>query len=49
MPMYKILVIEDDPSFGYILKEYLELSHLEVSLCEDGEQGLKQMQKQVFD
>ena len=47
--MYKILIIEDDPGFGYILKEYLELSKLEVVLCEDGEQGLKAMEKQIFD
>jgi DNA-binding response OmpR family regulator len=47
--MYKILIVEDDPSFGYILKEYLELSDLEVVLVTDGELALKQIPRQAFD
>ena len=32
--MYKVLLVEDDPSLGYILKEYLELHHWnKVLLC----------------
>lgn len=47
--MYKVLVIEDDPGFGYILKEYLELSDLEVVLATDGIKGLTALDKQSFD
>ncbi len=47
--MYKILIVEDDPSFGYILKEYLELSQLEVVLVTDGEKALRAFSRQSFD
>jgi DNA-binding response OmpR family regulator len=47
--MYKVLVVEDDPGFGYILKEYLELSQLEVVLATDGDQGLAAVKKYQFD
>lgn len=36
----KILLVEDDPNFGSILKSYLELSDYEVLLKQDGKQGL---------
>lgn len=35
--MKKIYLVEDDPSLGYILKEYLELYEFEVQLETDGE------------
>ncbi len=47
--MYKVLIVEDDPGFGYILKEYLELSDLEVVLVTEGELALRQLSKQNFD
>lgn len=47
--MYKILVVEDDASFGYILKEYLELSEMEVVLATDGELALRYLSRQSFD
>lgn len=47
--MNKILVVEDDPGFGYILKEYLELSNFEVILARNGELALKQLDRQQFD
>lgn len=47
--MYNILIVEDNPGFGYILKEYLELSELSVVLVTDGEQALRQLAKQSFD
>lgn len=47
--MYKILIVEDDPGFGYILKEYLELSELDVHLVTDGEKALKRLARQAFD
>jgi DNA-binding response OmpR family regulator len=36
----KILLVEDDPNFGSILKSYLELADYEVLLKMDGKQGL---------
>lgn len=29
----KILLVEDDPCFGSVLKSYLELSDYDVTLC----------------
>jgi two-component system, OmpR family, response regulator len=37
---YKILLVEDDPNFGSILKSYLELNDFEVTLKADGKEGL---------
>lgn len=46
--MKKILLIEDDESFGYILSEYLELHDFEVVWAKSGEEGLKQAEKSMF-
>ncbi|QSE98051.1 response regulator transcription factor [Fulvivirga lutea] len=35
----KILLVEDDPNLGQILKEYLELKGYHIQLARDGEQG----------
>ena len=32
----KILLVEDDPNFGSVLKNYLELNDYDVKLCADG-------------
>ncbi|HNW75627.1 MAG TPA: response regulator transcription factor [Bacteroidales bacterium] len=45
----KILLVEDDPNFGSILKSYLELNDFEVTLKEDGKQGLSAFQSFPFD
>jgi two-component system, OmpR family, response regulator len=37
---YNILLVEDDPNFGSILKSYLELNDFDVILNTDGKQGL---------
>ena len=34
-----ILLVEDDPNLGNVLKEYLELKGFDVKLCEDGAKG----------
>lgn len=47
--MGKILLVEDDESFGYILKEYLEINDFSVTLVKNGEDGLKTFQKCTFD
>ena len=47
--MGRILLVEDDESFGYILKEYLEINDFSVTWEQDGEAGLKTFQQEVFD
>jgi DNA-binding response OmpR family regulator len=39
--MYTILLVEDDASLGYILKEYLELHHFHIVLEKDGESAIR--------
>ena len=45
----KILLVEDDPCFGSVLKSYLELSDYEVTLCVNGNLGLEAFRKERFD
>jgi two-component system, OmpR family, response regulator len=47
--MDKILLVEDDESFGYILKEYLEINDFSVEWQKDGEAGLKAFEQGVYD
>ena len=47
--MHKILLVEDDNSLGYILKEYLEIKKFNVVLAKDGEEGLKEFNRLHFD
>ncbi len=45
----KLLLVEDDPNLGTMLKEFLETENFEVSLGTDGKEGLDLYQHQVFD
>ena len=45
----KILLVEDDPNFGSIMKSYLELNDFEVTLKADGKQGLSAFKSAPFD
>ncbi|MEI7499757.1 MAG: response regulator transcription factor [Bacteroidota bacterium] len=45
----KILLVEDDPNFGSIMKSYLELNDFEVVLKADGKQGLSAFRSESFD
>ncbi|MGK6350647.1 response regulator transcription factor [Parapedobacter sp. DT-150] len=46
----KILLAEDDPNLGDILKDYLELKgKFDVTLCKDGDEALRQFNKEKFD
>ena len=45
----KLLVVEDDPNLGQILKEYLEIKGFDAELCTDGEKGLTSYRKEKFD
>lgn len=47
--MAAILLVEDNETLGYILKEYLELKSFSVTLAKDGVAGLKQFKKRAFD
>ncbi|WP_192821083.1 response regulator transcription factor [Rufibacter sp. LB8] len=44
----RLLLVEDDPNFGMVLKDYLELHDYDVTLCVDGLQGLRTFQKESF-
>lgn len=44
-----ILLAEDDPNFGIVLKDYLELHDYEVTLCPDGCQAITAFRKGSFD
>lgn len=45
----RILLVEDDQSFGAVLKDYLTINNFEVTLATDGEQGLKEFTEKDFD
>lgn len=45
----KVLLLEDDPNLGFVLKEFLDQKHYDVVLREDGEQGLKAFNTEPFD
>lgn len=45
----RILLVEDDQSFGAVLKDYLTINNFEVNLATDGEQGLKEFTENEFD
>ena len=45
----RILLTEDDPSFGSVLRDYLELHNFDVVLASNGSAGLQMSQKRDFD
>jgi DNA-binding response OmpR family regulator len=45
----KILLVEDDLNFGNVLKSYLEMNGLTVTLTRDGEAGVNAFLKNDFD
>lgn len=50
MSRYKILLAEDDPNLGEILKDYLELKgKFAVVLAVDGEEALRDFHREKFD
>src|SRR5687768_8848299 len=44
----KILLVEDDPSLGFVIKDNLGLKGYDVVLCKDGEEGETVFSKQHF-
>ncbi len=49
MDKINVLVVEDDPNLGLILKDYLKLKKYNPVLCADGEDGLKTFKNEDFD
>ena len=46
--MGNILLVEDDESFGYILKEYMEINDFSVTWTRNGEEGLAAFKQGVY-
>ncbi|MFN8336808.1 MAG: response regulator transcription factor [Cyclobacteriaceae bacterium] len=45
----KILLVEDDPSLGFVVKDNLSLKGYDVTLCKDGAEGEVEFNRKVFD
>ena len=48
MDKAKILLVEDDPNLGKILKDYLSAKSYETTLCVNGKEGLEAYQEGGF-
>ncbi len=44
-----ILLVEDDPSLGYLLSEYLAMKDFDVKWVKNGKEALKEMDTRSFD
>ncbi len=49
MSNQKILLVEDDKNFGMILHDYLGLHRFDVTLKQDGEDGLEALRRNTYD
>jgi two-component system, OmpR family, response regulator len=47
--LVSILLIEDDPNFGDVLRSYLEMNDYNVTLAQDGVLGIEAFKKQSYD
>nr|WP_297309435.1 response regulator transcription factor [uncultured Flavobacterium sp.] len=45
----KILLVEDDPNFGAILKDYLAMNDFDVTLAKNGMEGFEKFKRDTFD
>ncbi len=45
----RLLLVEDDPNFGTVLRDYLALNDYDVIHALDGEEGLEKYKEHVFD
>jgi two-component system OmpR family response regulator len=45
----RLLLAEDDPNLGTLLSEYLGAKNFDVTLCKDGDEGLKAFSQNTFD
>lgn len=44
----KILLVEDDPSLGFVVKDNLSLKGYDVTLCKDGVEGEQEFSRKAF-
>ena len=44
----RILLVEDDPNFGSILREYLKINGYQVTLAKNGIEGFEKFKKEKF-
>jgi DNA-binding response OmpR family regulator len=45
----RVLIVEDDPSLGFVVKDNLSAKGYLVTLCRDGEEGIKTFHQGSFD
>ncbi|UOB17670.1 response regulator transcription factor [Abyssalbus ytuae] len=45
----KILLVEDDPNFGIVLKDYLSMNDFDVTLAKNGMEGFEKFRKESYD
>ena len=45
----RLLLVEDDPSFGSVLKDYLVINDFDVTHAIDGEDGLTKFKESDYD
>lgn len=45
---FSILLVEDDPNLSFVLADFLQLLGYNITLCHDGEEGLKEFKKKPF-
>jgi DNA-binding response OmpR family regulator len=45
----RILLVEDDPSLGFVVKDNLMMKGYDVTLCKDGDEGESTFHQQEFD
>ncbi|MBL7861112.1 MAG: response regulator transcription factor [Cyclobacteriaceae bacterium] len=45
----KILLVEDDPNLGFVIKDNLAIKGYEVTLSENGDDGLRLFNENIFD
>lgn len=46
---HKILLVEDDPNLGFMVREHLQMNGYEITLCVNGAAGLAAFKKNKFD
>lgn len=44
----RILLVEDDPSLGFVIKDNLSIKGYDVTLCQDGEEGERTFRDALF-
>lgn len=45
----RVLLVEDDPGLGFVVKDSLSAKGYQVTLCRDGEEGIKTFHQNIFD